>query len=135
MQPGTVALLVLGVAGAGAGYYFLVVRPRQQQQLQLTTSTAPMAGVSVSATTATKASAGLAGDHVDRKNALAPTIVSRITGLPTSTTSKITSIAGKLDVSSYAERYVSTKVPIVGKIAEAPVSVAKSIVGGIASLF
>lgn len=133
MQPATVALLGVGAIGAGAAYYFLVVKRREGPALAVT---APTSKVAISTKTPMP-SLGLAGDHVDRKNALAPTIVSRVTGglIPTSVAGKVTSIAGKLDVSSYAERYVSTKVPIVGKVAEAPISAAKSIVGGIASLF
>ncbi len=133
MQPGTVALLVLGAAGAAGAYYFLVVKPRQGQQ---TFAVAPTtANTAINANS--PASSFVGGDHVDRKNLLAPTIVNRFTGgaISTSTAAKVTSLAGKLDVSGYAERYVSTKVPVVGKIAEAPVSVAKSVVGTVASWF
>lgn len=130
MQPATVALLGVGAVGAGAAYYFLVVKKRQQVALATTAATAKPA---VSTKTPVPA-LGLAGDHVDRKNAIAPYVLQRF-GVPSGAANTVAGIAGKLDVSGYAERYISTKVPIVGTIAEAPVSILKKGISGIASLF
>ncbi len=49
---------------------------------------------------------GFIKGHVDRKNAIAPTVISKYTGLPGSISSPIASVAGKLDVSGYVESYV-----------------------------
>jgi hypothetical protein len=47
--------------------------------------------------------------HVERKNAIAPTVISKYTGLPKSVSTPIAQVAGKLDVSAYAEKYVGDK--------------------------
>lgn len=53
---------------------------------------------------------GFIKGHVDRKNAIAPTVVSKYTGLGSSSASGIAGIAGKLSPSGYVESFVGDKV-------------------------
>jgi hypothetical protein len=48
--------------------------------------------------------------HVDRKNALAPTIAGKYTGLSAGTVKPITDIAGQLSPSGYVEKFIGDKV-------------------------
>lgn len=67
------------------------------------------------------------GGHVDRKNALAPTIAGAYTGLPSSVLKPLTNLAGKADVSAYAENLVG-KVACSGAIGAFASTVAKDTV-------
>lgn len=53
---------------------------------------------------------GFIKGHVDRKNALAPTIVSKYTGLGGGTAKSIADVAGKLSPSGYVESFVGDKL-------------------------
>lgn len=134
MQPGTVALVGLGVVGAGAAVYFLVIRPRQAGGMA---TGIPKGGAAVSTGTGKSVPVATGGvfsmDHVDRKNAIAPMVLTQF-GVPASIAGKAASIAGKLDASAYAERAVK-RIPVVGTVAAIPTKVASSVFHGITSLF
>lgn len=51
---------------------------------------------------------GFIKDHVARKNAIAPTVISKYTGIGGGTAKEIAGVAGKLDVSAYAENFVGS---------------------------
>lgn len=53
---------------------------------------------------------GFIKSHVDRKNAVAPYVASAYAKISPTQAAPLTNIAGKLDVSAYAENYVGQKV-------------------------
>ncbi len=126
MTTGTAVLLVAGAAGAGAAVYFFVIKPRQQAAALAAATPAVGAQVSTKFPTVggVNLQAVLTGDHVDRKNAIAPRVLSQF-GVPTSITQPVASIAGKLSLSGYAQKYVTSKIPVVGTVVEAPIAATK----------
>ena len=53
---------------------------------------------------------GFIKGHVDRKNTVAPLVASAYVKAPPAQLAPLTNIAGKLDVSQYAEKYIGDKV-------------------------
>jgi hypothetical protein len=53
---------------------------------------------------------GFIKGHVDRKNAIAPTVISKYTGLPGGTAKSIAGVAAKLSPSGYVESFIGDTV-------------------------
>lgn len=138
MSGSTVAIIGVAVVGVGAGVYFFVIRPRQKVAAAVggappTTGPAPAVQVGAGAPAIRMSPDLLSQSHVDRKNAVAPLILSKF-GVPDKYTSGIANVAGQLSVSGRAEKYLE-KVPVVGTALAIPSKLVSGIAGGITSLF
>lgn len=130
MTGGTIAIVGVGVVAVGAGVYFLTRKP----SAPIAGGPAPVFQAGTGATRPAQAPASVFSDsHVDRKNAIAPYVLGRF-GVPTGAANTIAGIAGKFDVSGYAERKLE-KVPYVGTAIAMPTKIASSVFHGITSLF
>jgi hypothetical protein len=94
----TGAKIAIGVAGAAALYFLFAG----------SASAALTPGASAPAPSSSDCGSisNFIGGHVDRKNAIAPLVASKYTGLPPSVTKPFTDVAGKLDLSARVENAI-----------------------------